>query len=159
MIFIARLIAAPLLAWGAWAGYVQYQRFDAARIATNAVIEKLKAETAQELARRTGIIDAARKNAERMADTISANSTKNQETVKKIDTYAASFDLLPLAPQPAAGVPVPPARPDFLDARSVQYLNDIGRAPRRGAVGSKPDAKAAAPVRRAAAAPKASNKS
>jgi hypothetical protein len=153
MIFIARLIAVPLLAWGAWAGYIQYQRFDAARSATKAVIEKMKVETAEEIARRNGIIDAARKNAERMADTIAANSTKNQETLKKIDTYAASFTDLPPLPQQPAASPLPPARPDFLDARSVQYLNDIGRAPRGRAVGSKPDAKAPAAVRRAAAAP------
>jgi crotonobetainyl-CoA:carnitine CoA-transferase CaiB-like acyl-CoA transferase len=156
----ARAALAIIALWGLATGYIAWQRYDAAREATAAMVSKLKTETAEEISRRNAIIDAARRNAERMADTISANSTKNQETVRKIDDYAPQSVSLAAVPLGVGGAYPPPPRSaaDFaLDARSVRFLNDIGRSPSRRAGSSKPDAKAAGAVRRPAAAPKPRN--
>ena len=158
----ARAALAIIALWGLATGYIAWQRYDAAREATSAMVSKLKTETAEEISRRNAIIDAARRNAERMADTISANSTKNQETVRKIDDYvpqSASLATLPLALAPAA--PPAPRAADLiaLDAGRVRLLNDIGRSSRGRAGSSKPDAKAAGAVRRPAAASKPGNQS
>jgi hypothetical protein len=158
----ARAALAILALWGLATGYIAWQRYDAAKQATSEMVSKLKTETAEEIARRNAIIDAARRNAERMADTIAANSTKNQETVRKIDDYVPQ--PTPLAALPLALGPAAPSVPRAgeliaLDAGRVRLLNDIGRPSRVRAGSSKPDAKAAGAVRRPAAAPKPGNQS
>jgi len=170
MLLLPKILLVIVSLWGAWQGYVQYQRFDAKQV----VLNQLKQQTEKELARRGEIIDTARKNAERMADTIAATSRKNQEALKRIDDDvlpSATLTRLPSKPfvlgaverkpEPApvsvVRIPTPPARPAVLDAASVRLINSVNRrAPAPGAGIGKAPAKPVVAVRGPAAAPKKS---
>ena len=130
MIFLARLLLGALLLWGGWAGYIQYQRWDA----TQQLVTQLKEETKKEADRRIHVIDAARKNAERQADAIAAHNAQIAATLREIDTH------VPEARRPSCPAPAAAARPRndaFLDARSVRLLDDIRRRP-GGATAERP---------------------
>ena len=112
---LAGLVVAAFLAWGSFKGYVAYQRFDAARQATAILLNELKAKTALEGERRNQVLDAARKNAERLVEAAEASAAQNSTTLRKIDNVAKDRAF--------TGA--------LLDARGVQLLDDIRRKARR----------------------------
>ena len=136
----AQIVMALLVVWGSWTAYIKYQRWDATRVATAALMEKLKRETAEEISRRTQVLDAARKNGERIVASLDAAAEQTAATLKELEAHVS-----PEIPQPdvavrtvvRVGKPLVRSSRDALDARSVQLLDDIRRAPRAGAGGTR----------------------